>query len=379
MSENKFIDSRSIELIFENYEYDPRYRYLFFLKDNKYLNLDDFRYESDYFKNVSQIKVSFGKERQAFLIDERQTYDIYYKEKPFMKIEPDDYTFSNCGTNNEDEGRHEYLIFNSKKGKLREIPDNFTCKYNGNPLEKVKFNGRECFEITDISEYFIYKDDKFYHKIVTELVWEYKFKDIYNCNICFDYTEKIFPIPNCQCSAPVCKACIYKSVRRYEQCPFCRTKITMEDLKELNKAINKINKDLERKNKSNLISEERNQASSSSTTKPIITNLKRKHGNDIKGKSRDDSLLDDFCSTLTDSFSTLKNNYFSDDFYSSLYDAPFTRKRARDFNNHSLEYELKKEKLQLDQDLEIQEIKFKYHKLMNNLDDEYLYKMIYKI
>ncbi|CAG8724926.1 836_t:CDS:1, partial [Scutellospora calospora] len=118
-------------------------------------------YESDYNKNVSQIKVSFGKERQAFLID-RHTYDIYYKKKHFIKIEPDYYTFSNCGTNNEDGGRHEYLIFNFKEEKLREIPDNFTCEYNGNPLEKVKFNGRECFEITDIGEYLIYKDDKFY-------------------------------------------------------------------------------------------------------------------------------------------------------------------------------------------------------------------------
>ncbi|CAG8725501.1 8396_t:CDS:2, partial [Scutellospora calospora] len=115
-----------------------------------------------------------------------------------------------------------------------------------------------------------------------------EFEDIYDCNICFDYTEKIFPIPNCRCSTP-------------------------------SENIN-------------------NQATpSSSSTKPIITNLKRKRD---KGKSRDNSSLNDFHS-ITDSFFTRNSNFFSDDFYSSLSDSLFTRKKTKndDSNDDSLEYE----------------------------------------
>ncbi|CAG8663590.1 10009_t:CDS:2, partial [Scutellospora calospora] len=106
---------------------------------------------------------------------EAYTYDIYYNERLFIKIEPDDYNFSNHGTMSEKEGSHEYLVFYFREKKLKKIPDEFRCEFNGKPIEKTKYEDVECFEITNIGKYKILRNDKVYRELTTHYIWDYYF------------------------------------------------------------------------------------------------------------------------------------------------------------------------------------------------------------
>ncbi|CAG8440306.1 789_t:CDS:1 [Scutellospora calospora] len=172
MSQNKMLDSRSIEYKFE--EYDEYSKYLFFINNDEIMSLDDFRYEDEYNNKVPQIKASFPNGKQAFLINETYTYNIYYKEKLFMKIEPDEYSFGHSGMN-DNRGKCDFIILLFKGEEMKEIPNDFRCEFNGKPVKKVKYYDKECFDISNVGEYNIYRNDKLYDRITTSLVWTYSF------------------------------------------------------------------------------------------------------------------------------------------------------------------------------------------------------------
>ncbi|CAG8621489.1 4533_t:CDS:1, partial [Scutellospora calospora] len=169
------IKAESITLKYE--KYDSQNNYLFFEKDNEILNLDKFRYDDEHNENVPEIKAKFTKGKysgkEAFVINRHHTYNIYYNNKIYMKIEPDQYGFSFLGVN----GNKEYFSLTFKNKKLDKIPDEFTCEFNGIPIEKNLCYNQECFDITDFGEYIIKKNNNFYRKLITHHVWNYYFED----------------------------------------------------------------------------------------------------------------------------------------------------------------------------------------------------------
>ena len=85
-----------------------------------------------------------------------------------MRIEPRKFSFGHSAINGE-----QYLYLTFKHKKLDIIPDNFRCEFIKNnilgkrKIEKTCYTLQEYFNITEISTYIIYKDDKLFHKIIT--------------------------------------------------------------------------------------------------------------------------------------------------------------------------------------------------------------------
>ncbi|CAG8476060.1 879_t:CDS:2 [Scutellospora calospora] len=156
------------------HEYDSNYKYLFFMNNEEILNLDNFKYEDDYIKNVSQIKVSLSEKHsgnQAFLIHKKHTYKIYYNDRFFMELEPDLYDFHHIIDTEKD--RH-FLSMSFDGEQIKHVPEEFTCKLNGEDVLKTWFCDTKYFNISEIGEYDIFKDGKSYCKIITEKTWNYR-------------------------------------------------------------------------------------------------------------------------------------------------------------------------------------------------------------
>ncbi|CAG8527570.1 10871_t:CDS:2, partial [Scutellospora calospora] len=67
------------------------------------------------------------------------------------------------------ENQKEYIFLTFKNEKLKKVPDEFRCEFNRIPIRKTKYEGIECFEISDIGEYIFFLDDEIYRKLITHL------------------------------------------------------------------------------------------------------------------------------------------------------------------------------------------------------------------
>ncbi|CAG8538151.1 15110_t:CDS:1 [Cetraspora pellucida] len=150
-------------------EYKNSQQYLFFIKDDEILDLDDFSYTENN-EIIPQITVNHKKEKylgkKSFLIDNDSSYDFYYKDKKFLNLEPRQYEFNHCGVN----GTNDYIFLRYNDSPMKIIPNSFKCEFNGNFIDKKNVYGKECFEITDIGEYIIYRNSKVYDRFTTTMV-----------------------------------------------------------------------------------------------------------------------------------------------------------------------------------------------------------------
>ncbi|CAG8687892.1 12201_t:CDS:1, partial [Cetraspora pellucida] len=151
-------------------EYKDSQQYLFFIKDNKILNLDNFSYIEDNDENEPQITVAHVNrkysEKKSFLIKNNSLYDFYYKDQKFLNLEPRHYEFGHLGINR----TNHYIFLCYKDEQMKIIPDFFKCEFNGNFIDKKIICGKECFEITYIGDYTIYRNSKIYDKFSSALV-----------------------------------------------------------------------------------------------------------------------------------------------------------------------------------------------------------------
>ncbi|CAG8525858.1 16022_t:CDS:2 [Cetraspora pellucida] len=161
-------------------EYKDYQQHLFFIKDNEILNLDDFSYIEDNDENEPQNTVAHvnGKYsgKKSFLIKNDSSYDFYYKDQKFLNLEPRHYEFGHLGIN----GTNNYIFLCYKNEQMKIIPDFFKCEFNGNFIDKKTICGKECFEITDIGDYTIYRNSKIYDKFTSTLVRTWYHNTDYN-------------------------------------------------------------------------------------------------------------------------------------------------------------------------------------------------------
>ncbi|CAG8741657.1 21678_t:CDS:2, partial [Cetraspora pellucida] len=100
-------------------------------------------------------------DKESFVVDIDSTYNFYYKNQKFLKLEPRKYEIGHCGIN----GTNDYIIFMCENKKIEKIPNSYTCEFNRKSLKKKIINGIECFEIIDTGVYTIYRDSKVYDRI----------------------------------------------------------------------------------------------------------------------------------------------------------------------------------------------------------------------
>jgi hypothetical protein len=161
-------------------DYDFQHKYLFFEQNNEILDLDNFQCKSDE-KKIPRIIAFFNEGKysgkKAFIIDKNSTYNIYYNDQKFMRIEPNNFSF---GCSDINEGH--YLCLTFKCQQLDKIPDNFRCEFikknslnseTVRKIEKTSYSLKEYFNITEVGTYIIYKDDKLFRKITTKCIWDY--------------------------------------------------------------------------------------------------------------------------------------------------------------------------------------------------------------
>ncbi|CAG8440294.1 788_t:CDS:2 [Scutellospora calospora] len=173
-----------------------------------------------------------------------------------------------------------------------------------------------------------------------------EFEDYYDCNICFEHTREPFTLPNCRCNTMIYKPCIYKTVKEWQRCPWCKEKTTIKDLNKLNKIFKKI------QNESEIdFSDRENSRKYQKTKISSNTRIKRKH----------DKKTNDFLSIFSD-----------------LDDSIFKKKKTsnRLFENDIFqEYELEKKRLELKRDIDLKQVEYNYEKSLKKLHDDYFHKI----